>query len=195
METSLNNFLPLDCVLNIFTACWAASWTSIDSGLLSNQPPNRGTFPIRQLNTHTQFNRHWNEHVHTHNDVNVRNYKAHTNTLTPIANSGTHKLYAVVCLLFLGFSIIVICHFKWLFQLRMSVQTLYWRSLEPAAFALMFVQSRQPVLPNQASIRRPWIHKAENLSIHLAIAACSIHLIGTYKVTHGHVQKCWRPPW
>lgn len=44
METSLNIFLLLECVLNIFTACWAASWTSDESGFLSNQPPRRDTF-------------------------------------------------------------------------------------------------------------------------------------------------------
>lgn len=43
-ETSLNIFLLLEIVLKVFTACWAASWTSNESGVLSNQPPSRGTF-------------------------------------------------------------------------------------------------------------------------------------------------------
>lgn len=44
-EISLNNFLYLGFVLIICTACWAASWTSGDSGLRSCHPPSRGTVP------------------------------------------------------------------------------------------------------------------------------------------------------
>lgn len=43
MATSLNSLLLLEFVLNVFTACWAAAWTSAESGLLSDQPPRRGT--------------------------------------------------------------------------------------------------------------------------------------------------------
>lgn len=55
MEMSLNIFLLLWLVLNIFTACWAASCTSTDSGLLSNQPPSGGTF--------SEFDKHFRKQL------------------------------------------------------------------------------------------------------------------------------------
>lgn len=44
MSTSLKSLLLLELVLKVFSACWAAAWTSAESGLLLDQPPRRGTF-------------------------------------------------------------------------------------------------------------------------------------------------------
>lgn len=56
MESSLNIFLVLELVLNIFTAWWAAFPTLTDSGLMWCQAPVQWATPMRKFNTHTQGN-------------------------------------------------------------------------------------------------------------------------------------------